>query len=339
MKELNVVGIDLAKSVFHVHGTDSTGKVCVRRKLNRSSVLKFFTTLKPCLVGMEACGGSHYWARELIKLGHEVRLIPPQYVKPYVKTNKSDAIDAEAICEAVTRPTMRYVDIKSENQQAILLIHRDREGLVRDRTALINRIRATLGEFGLAVPTGPRNLHKWFEQRYSEAESRLPVITAQQVHRMMDRLKFIESEVAGLDRQIELQGQRDEAVKRLEEIPGVGRLTASALVATVGRAQSFKSGRQFSAWLGLVPRQHSTGGRPRLIGISKRGDAYLRRMLIHGARAVLRHMNPRRPVTAWLRQLQSRCHRNTVIVALANKLARIVWALLTKGERYQEVTA
>lgn len=338
MSMLSVVGIDLAKSVFHIHGADAGGKVCVKRKLNRSSVLKYFATLKPCLIGMEACGGSHYWARELVKLGHEVRLIPPQYVKPYVKTNKSDAIDAEAICEAVTRPTMRYVDIKSEDQQAILLIHRDREGLVKDRTALINRIRATLSEFGIAVPAGPRNLHKWFEQRYQEAESRLPAITRQQVHRMMERLNYIESEIADLDRQIALQGQQDEAVQRLEEIPGVGRLTASALVATVGRAQSFKSGRQFSAWLGLVPRQHSTGGKPRLIGISKRGDAYLRRMLIHGARAVLRHMNPKRPVTPWLRQLQSRCHRNVVIVALANKLARIVWALLTKNERYQEVT-
>lgn len=286
---------------------------------------------------MEACGGSHYWARELTKLGHDVKLIPPQYVKPYVKTNKTDAADAKAICEAVSRPNMRFVDVKSEDQQAILLIHRDREGLIRDRTALINRIRGILSEYGVSIAAGPRNLHKWFAQTYGDLEERLPVLTAQHVLQMMERLRFIESEIQSLDNQIDHHSRSNEAVQRLLEIPGVGRLTASALVATVGKAQSFKSGRHFSAWLGLVPRQHSTGGKPRLLGISKRGDAYLRRMLIHGARAVLRHLNPKRPLTGWLKSLQGRCHRNTVIVALANKLGRVVWAPLNKGERYQEV--
>lgn len=334
---IKVIGIDLAKSVFQIHGVDEKGKTCLTKRLRRNAVLGFFAKLERCLVGMEACGGSHYWARELIKLGHEVKLIPPQYVKPYVKTNKTDAADAEAICESVSRPSMRFVDVKSEEQQAILLIHRDRQGLIRDRTSLINRIRGTLSEYGISIPAGPRNLHKWFTEKYGDLESRLPKMTQTHAQRMMERLRFIESEIQDLDQQIDTYSQANEAVQRLLEIPGVGRLTASAMVATVGKAQSFKSGRHFSAWLGLVPRQHSTGGKPRLLGISKRGDAYLRRMLIHGARAVLRHLNPKRPITTWLKGLQARCHHNTVIVALANKLGRVIWALLNKGERYQEV--
>jgi transposase len=336
MKNVRVIGLDLAKNIFQVHGADRNGKVVGKKTLRRTKVLSFFASIKPCLVGIEACGSSHYWSRELIKLGHEVKLMPPQYVKPYVKTNKNDAADAEAICEAVTRPNMRFVGLKTPEQQVLLLIHREREGVVKERTALINRLRSTLGEFGLFIPVGPQRLHKWFRECYGEFEPNLPPLMSRHIIRMRSRLLGLEREIANLDDEINQQSRENEACKRLEEVPGIGRLTASALVASIGNAQEFKSGRQLSAWLGLVPKQHSSGGKERLSGISKRGDAYLRRMLIHGARAVLKHMNPKRQATRWLEKLLTRAHRNVVIVALANKLARIAWALLSKGERYRE---
>ncbi len=336
MDNVSTVGLDLAKNVFQVHCADEKGRCIQSKVIRRSQLLRFFATLKPCLVGMEACGSSHYWARELKLLGHDVRLMAPQYVKAYVKTNKNDAADAEAICEAVTRPGMRFVDIKTEEQQAILLLHRDREGLTRDRTALINRLRATLAEFGVTAPSGPQRLNRWFREDYSGYGVRLPGLVERQVERMRTRLRGLESEIAALDVEIDLTSRSNEACQRLEAVPGIGRLTASAVVATVGKGQSFKSGRQFAAWLGLVPRQYSSGGKPRLLGISKRGDGYLRRLLIHGARAVIRHMNPKRAVTGWLAQLSTRAHHNVVIVALANKLARIAWAILYKERAYSE---
>lgn len=336
MDNVSVVGLDLAKNVFQVHCADDSGRCIQSKALRRPQVLRFFATLKPCLVGMEACGSSHYWARELERLGHDVRLMAPQYVKAYVKTNKNDAADAAAICEAVTRPGMRFVDIKTEEQQAILLLHRDREGLTRDRTALINRLRATLAEFGVATPSGPQRLNRWFREDYSSYCGHLPGLVERQVERMRARLRGLENEIAALDVEIDLTSRSNEACQRLEAVPGIGRLTASALVATVGKGQAFKSGRQFAAWLGLVPRQYSSGGKIRLLGISKRGDGYLRRMLIHGARAVIRHMNPKRAVTGWLAQLSTRAHHNVVIVALANKLARIAWAILYRERTYSE---
>lgn len=336
MKTVAVIGIDLAKNVFQVHGADRNEQCIFRKKLSRNKVLGFFSNMPGCIIGLEACSSAHYWARELKKLGHEVRLMPPQYVKPYVKTNKNDVADAEAICEAVIRPNMRFVGIKTEEQQALLLVHRDREGAIKERTSLINRIRATLGEFGVSIPVGPQRMKHWFNESYGEVEARLPQLLTRHVYRMRTRLSYLEAHIAELDKEINQISSENEDCIRLEEVPGIGRLTASALVATVGNGRTFKSGRQFAAWLGLVPRQYSSGGKQNLQGISKRGNSYLRRMLIHGARAVIKHMNPKRKITPWLTELSSRAHKNVVIVALANKLARMAWALLSKGSRYQE---
>lgn len=337
--EISAIGIDLAKNVFQVHGADKFGKPVLRRTLSRGKVVGYFSRLKPCLVGMEACSSSHYWARELIALGHEVKLMPPQYVKPYVKTNKNDAADAEAICEALVRPTMRFVEVKSPDQQVLMLVHREREGAIKERTALINRLRATLAEFGITIPAGPSRMKRWFSQEYGSVEHNCSEWLRRHVRKMQDRLESLEQYIASLDLEIDQCSRENEACKRLESVPGIGRLTASALVASVGQGHAFRSGRQFAAWLGLVPKQYSSGGKQRLQGISKRGDSYLRRMLIHGARAVIRHMNPKRATTEWLVSLSLRAHKNVVIVALANKLARIAWALLSKGSRYQEMTA
>lgn len=337
MDNVEVVGIDLAKSVFQVHCVDSQGHSVLKQAMRKPALLRFFSNLLPCLIGMEACSSSHHWGRVLQEMGHTVKLMPPQYVKPYVKTNKNDQADAEAICEAVTRPNMRFVDVKNHDQQSILLLHRDRDGLMRDRTALINRLRATLAEFGITVPKGPARLKRWFSGQYSEYEDELTELMKRHTMRMLARLNMLEREIAELDAELNRHVTQTEACKRLMDVPGIGRLTASALVATVGNARAFKSGRQLSAWLGLVPRQYSSGGKSVLLGISKRGDSYLRRMLIHGARAVVRHLNPKREyISGWLERLLLRTHHNVVIVALANKLARIAWALLSKNQRYLE---
>lgn len=336
IEKVVVVGIDLAKQVFQVHFVNAKGKTILNKQVRRNQLLKTMSNLPPCLVGMEACGSSHYWAREIQQLGHQVKLMAPQYVKAYVKTNKNDAADAEAIAEAVTRPGMRFVDIKSSEQQSVLLLHRERDGLMKERTSLINRIRATLSEFGIIAPKGSGRLKRWFRDEFCYSEAKLPELMKRHVQRLLDRLRGLEEAVALLDNEIDAQSRSDEACGRLEAVPGIGRLTASALRASVGNASAFKNGREFSAWLGLVPRQLASGGKPRLLGISKRGDAYLRRMLIHGARAVLRHMNPKREVTQWLDSLSRRRHRNVVIVALANKLARIAWALLYHQRNYDD---
>ncbi|MCP5335973.1 MAG: IS110 family transposase [Oceanospirillaceae bacterium] len=334
MGDLAIIGIDLAKSVIQFHGSDKSGKCIYRKKLKRHQVLPLLANSPKCLIGMEACSGSHYWAREIQKLGHEVKLIPPQFVKPYVKTNKTDAADAEAICEAVARPNMRFVPIKTPEQQGILLVHRERDGLIKERTAVINRIRAALGEFGIAIPAGPKRLKDWISTAYGQHQVELSSVMTRLIDRMIERLSLIESEISALDKEIDGQNKADERCMRLLEIPGVGRLTASAIVASVGNAKEFKSGRQFSAWLGLVPRQHSSGGKQNLQGISKRGDAYIRKMLIHGARAIVRHMNKNNAVVDWIEKLSIRRHHNVVIVAVANKLARIAWALLSKEQEY-----
>lgn len=337
MQKIATVGVDLAKNIFQVHCVDSDGHVIKNRAIRRAQFLQFFSNLQPCLVGMEACGSAHHWARELQSLGHDVRLIAPQFVKAYVKSNKSDAADAEAICEAVARPGMRFVGIKSVDQQAILLLHREREGITKERTSLINRIRSTLAEFGVTAPKGPAKLR--FRIEYSGFESELSVLIQRHIQRMLHRLNELEASITILDEELDSYSRQTEACRRLEEVPGIGRLTASAIVATVGDARAFKNGRQFAASLGLVPRQHSSGGKTRLMGISKRGDGYLRRMLIHGARAVLRHMNPKRSATKWLQELSARRHRNVVIVAMANKLARIAWALLYHQRNYDDQCA
>ncbi|EAT11590.1 IS110 family transposase [Bermanella marisrubri] len=334
MNQIHAIGIDLAKSVFQVCAFDEYGKKLLNKALRRNQVLKFLANIEPCLVGMEACGSAHYWAREIKKLGHKVRLMPPQYVKPYVKTNKNDSADAEAICEAVSRPTMRFVTVKSEEQQALLLLHRERDGVVRDRTSLINRIRASLHEFGISIPAGRFRLRKWFREDFGVLESKIPSMLLNHIKLMHTRLVDIEAYLEELDRQIDSASRKSEQCKKVQEIPGVGRLTSSALVASIGDAKEFKSGRQLSAWLGLVPSQHSSGGKALLLGISKRGDAYLRRMFIHGARAVIRHTKEGKPFHEWIMALLKRMHKNKVIVALANKLVRIAWAILAKQSQY-----
>lgn len=337
MEQVSMIGLDLAKNIFQVRGADECGRCVLRKSLRRSQVQIFFAKLSKCTVGMEACSSSHYWGRIIASCGHDVKLIPPQYVKPYVKTNKNDAADAEAICEAVSRPHMRFVEPKTPDQQSILLIQRERDGLMRDRTALINRLRATLGKFGIAVPSGPARLKRWFRDSYALNEEQLPVVMQRHIERMRARWAELERCISELDGEIDQHVQQSSPCKRLLEVPGIGRLTASALFATVGNALAFKNGRQLSAWLGLVPRQHSSSGKTVLRGISKRGDSYLRRMLVHGARAVLRHSAMKNTATSnWLYELSLRANKNVVIVAIANKLARIAWAILNKGQRYRE---
>ena len=333
MANATVIGIDLAKSVIQLHGSDASGRCVFAKKMQRKKVLPFLAKQPPCVVGMEACGGSHYWAREIKSLGHDVKLMPPQYVKPYVKTHKTDAADAEAICEAVIRPNMRFVPIKSVEQQAVLLVHRERDGLMKERTSIINRLRAVFSEFGITIPAGAKKLHVWLRDEYPEQE-KLPVLVDRQIQRIYKKIDLIEQEVKDLDREIDLYNKEDKRCKRLLEVPGIGRLAASAMVASVGSAKEFRSGRQFAAWLGLVPNQHSSGGKQNLLGISKRGDVYIRRMLIHGARAVVRHRTENNAQYLWIESLMTRRPTNVVVVALANKLARIAWALLNKEEKY-----
>ena len=294
----------------------------------------FFANIEPCLVGMEACGSSHHWARKLSEFGHTVKLMSPQFVKPYVKTNKHDMADAEAICEAVSRPNMRFVAIKSVEQQAILSVHRARQGLVKARTAQANQIRGLLSEFGIVIPQGIHSIAKRTPDILEDAENGLPGTTRHLLRRLNDHLKELGRQVEELELQIKLWHKGNQASKKLEAIPGIGPITASAIVATVGNAAEFKNGRQLSAWFGLVPKQYSSGGKQLLLGISKRGDTYLRTLLIHGARAVIRFAENKAEPESWLRKLITRRNKNVATVALANKNARIIWALLTKGTTF-----
>lgn len=277
------IGADLAKSVIQIHGVDSHCNTVLRKQLKRSQVMKFFTKLEPCLMGMEACGSAHHWARKLQQLGHTVKLMAPQFVKPYVKTNKNDMADAEAICEAVTRKNMRFVPIKNVEQQAILSIHRARQGFVEARTALANQIRSLLAKYGVANPVGISHIAKDVPKIVEDGGHDLPGSVQQLIVRLVGHFKELDQQVDELEGQIKQWHRENEASCKLAEIPGIGPITASALVASVGDGKTFKSGRQLAAWLGLVPRQHSTGGKNTLLGISKRGDAYLRTLLIHGA--------------------------------------------------------
>ena len=329
------IGLDLAKHVFQVHGVDRQERAIVRRKLSRSQVRGYFEKLPPCLIGMEACASAHYWGREFARMGHQVRLIPPQFVKPYVKSQKNDANDAEAICEAVSRPNMRFVAIKSEAQQDIQAVHRIRSELVRQRTAKANQIRGLLGEYGIAVPAGIGALRRALPEIQEDAESGLSALFRRLLTGLRQDLENFDARIAALDEEIAAAARDDLAVQRLMSIPGIGPMGATALVAAVGDARQFERGRDMAACLGLTPGQHSSGGKERLLGISKRGDSYLRTLLIHGARAVLKVAGRKDdPRSRWLMTVAARRHKNVAAVALANKNARIAWALLTRGGTY-----
>lgn len=340
--KITAIGIDLAKSVFQVHGVDQDGKAVLKKQLRRTQLMESLAKLSPCLIGMEACAGAHYWARRLQALGHQVKLMAPQFVKPYVKTNKNDAADAEAICEAVTRPNMRFVPIKTVEQQSVLALHRVREALVKARTSQANQIRGLLAEFGLILPEGIEQITARVPQLIEDAQNELTGSFRLLVDMLLEHFKQIARKVDELEQQI-LRWHRSSAdSRRLAEVPGIGALTATALVASIGDARNFRDGRQVAAWLGLVPRQHSSGGKANLLGISKRGDGYLRRLLVHGARAVVywaqRKSTPDR-TQAWVSDVATRRNPNVAAVALANKNARTVWALLAHERQYMATYA
>jgi transposase len=339
MENIAVIGLDLAKSVFQVHGVDDEGEVVLRRRLSRAKLLPFFAKLPPCLVGMETCASANYWARELMALGHEVRLMPPQYVKPYVKRSKNDTSDAEAICEAVTRPTMRFVGAKSPQQQGVLVLHRTRLMLTRQRTRIGNAIRAHLAEFGIIAPAGRQGLDRLIATIADEGDARVPPLARACLAMLADQYQHLVANLLDTERAIRADSRATELGRRLQEIPGVGPLVASALVATVPDPHLFKTGRGLSAWLGLVPRQNSSGGKERLGGITKAGDTYLRTMLFVGAMAVIRHAERYGTRRAWLVKLLERRSPRIAAIALANRIGRIAWALMTSGERYREPAA
>lgn len=333
--KITTVGIDLAKNVFQVHGVDESGKVVLKKQLRRQQVLPFFGNLPPCLIGMEACGGAHYWARRLQAQGHTVRLMAPQFVKPYVKANKHDAADAEAICEAVSRPSMRFVPVKSVAQQAVLSLHRARQGFVRARTAQANQIRGLVAEYGLTIQRGIGHIAQRVPEILEDASNELPDLFRPLLYRLLEHLKALDRQVKELDAEITDWHRQNELSNKLAAVPGIGPITASALVATVGDAKNFSSGRQLAAWLGLVPRQQSTGGKTILLGISKRGDKYLRTLLIHGARSVIYAATRKGSLPGSLSELIHRRNANIAAVALANKMARISWALLARDRLYE----
>jgi len=348
MEQLTTIGIDLAKNVFQLHGVDASGGAILKRKLRRGQVLEFFARRDPCLVGMEACAGAHFWARELMALGHEVRIMPPSYVKPYVKRGKTDQADAEAICEAVTRPTMRFVPVKSAERQAALLDHKTRDFLVRQRTQLVNTIRAHLSEFGIVVAQG---IHSEAEQetvrwtvsppneRLLEAAKDLPAAARPAVDMLADQLRETQEKIDDLTARIESAQKADPLARRLATIPGVGAITASAIAATTPEVDTFRSARDYAAWLGLTPQPHSSGGKERLGRISKAGNRYLRRLLYLGAMAQISARRRGGRGTDWLWRMLQKKPVKVVAVALANRMARVVWALIATGESYRSAPA
>jgi transposase len=339
MTQVTTVGIDIAKNVMCLHGIDTHGHVVVKKRLTRQKVLPFLAQLPPCLIGMEASGGAHYWARECTKLGHTVKLMSPQFVKPYVQRQKNDPNDAAGICEAVGRPRMRGVPMKSVAQQDVQALHRIRERQIKARTALLNQIRGLVAEYGIVIPQGASQVRHKLPCLLEEAENGLTATAREWLHTLAQELQILDQWIAATDQQIEQFCHTDEACQRLAQLAGIGPLTATALVAAAGDATGFKNGRQFAAWLGLVPRQHSTGGKTILLGMTKRGNRYLRTLLLHGARAVLRVVT--RKTDAWSRWLQgvkARRGMNCASVAQANKTARVAWALLARGERYRPPT-
>ena len=332
MEQITTLGIDLAKRIFALHGVDSGGRTVMRRVIRREQLTRTIAALPPCLIGMEACSGAHAWARQFMTFGHTVKLMAPAFVAPYRKSGKNDSNDAEAICEAVRRPNMRFVPVKTEEQQALLALHRVRQGFIEERTATINRIRAVLAEFGMVLSNGTP-----FVRREAIALCEpLPHFAKQALTDLHEHLRALDERIAGYDRELEAQARANELAQRLMQIRGVGPLTAVAIVATVGRARDFASGRQFAAWLGLVPRQHSSGGRNRLGPITRRGDVYLRTLLVQGARSVLhtaRRHNDR--FSRWILALQTRRGYHKTLIAIAAKNARIIWALLSKDQVFK----
>jgi transposase len=337
MGEITTIGVDLAKNVFQLHGSDAQGRVVLRKQLKRAQFLSFFVNLPPVLVAMESCSSAHHWARELSKLGHQVRLIAPQFVKPFVQGSKNDVSDAQAICEAATRPTMRFVAIKSIEQQSTLALHRARQGLIRARTAQINQIRALMGEFGWVSPQGPHQLLANLSAQLEQARETLPAVFIELIELLREQLLGLNDRIETITRLIVQAIGNDPVAQRLQTIPGIGPLSASALAASVGEVKSFKNGRSLAAWLGLVPGQHSSGGKAKLLGVSKRGDSYLRCLLVHGARSVLcstMRASAKKP-DAWIEQLKQRKHANVVSLAIANRNARIAWSVMAYGHSYE----
>jgi transposase len=340
VSEVTTIGLDIAKNVFHAHGADERGRGLFSKRLTRAKLLDFFAAQPPCIIALEACGGAHHWARELKALGHQVRLIPPAYVKPFVKRHKNDAVDAGAICEAAQRPSMRFVAVKSEEQQACALVFRTRDLLVRQRTQLINAIRGHLTEYGWVAPKGPSYVSMLGDLLEEEMAVDLPAAAVEMFRVMLDLLADLNDRIAHLDKEIARRAQENETARRLMTIPGVGPITATAVPALAPAIETFAKGRDFAAWLGLAPRQHSTGGKQKLGSISKMGERTLRRLLIMGASAVIKQAVRRgAPKGSWLEQMLARKPRMLVTVALANKMARIVWALLAKGGIYRAPAA
>lgn len=334
--KVKVIGIDLAKNVFQLHGVDQHGHIVLQKRLSRRKLAEFMAKLPPCLVGMEACGGAHYWARKFVSFGHEVRLMNPCFVKPYVKSNKNDFNDAEAICEAVARPNMRFVAMKSVEQQDIQMLHRIRSRLIQERTALINQMRGLLLEYGIVIPQGIGQIRKRFLEALDTCAHDITPRSKLLFTDLYEQLRDIDLKILDYDKSVQQLCRESEVCQRLIQVQGVGPLTATALVAAVGNAKIFKSGRQMAAWLGLVPRQCSSGGKQVLLGISKRGDRYLRSLLIHGARAVVKQATHKLDtMSGWIRGLKERRGYNKACVAVANKNARILWALMAHDACYQ----
>lgn len=339
-KVVTVLGIDLAKNSFQLHGVNSKGETVLKKKLSRTKLVEFIARLEPCLIGMEACGGAHYFARKFKEFGHDVRMMAPQFVAPYVKSNKNDSADAEAICEAVQRSNMRFVPLKSVDQQDLQSLHRIRSMVIASRTALINQIRGLLMEYGIIFPKGACHVRNLLPVVLDDTENGLTTEMRELLWPLMEELVHFDNRIAGYKTKIEAISQQHETCRLLLTIPGVGPLIATAMLAAVGDVSVFKNGREMAAWLGLVPKQHSTGGKERLLGISKRGDVYLRTLLIHGARAVLRVSgNKDDKRSRWASSLEARRGSNIAAVALANKNVRAAWAILTKGEKYRVFAA
>jgi transposase len=336
---LRVLGIDIAKQIVHVVGMDGTGTIVLRKRIPRGALRPFMAQLSPVVIGMEACGGAQYWARRFREHGHTVKLMAPQFVKPYVKSNKHDMADAEAIGEAVTRPTMRFVPIKEVAQQDLQALHRIRERLMNARTALVHEIRGLLSEYGMVLPQSVATYRPWIVEKLEDDQAELTALRTEVFWHLYDEFLALETRLASDDEKLATMGQAHPACQRLQTIPGIGPLSATALIAATGDVTQFKRGRRLAAWLGLVPREHSTGGKPRLLGISKRGDRYLRKLLVHGARATLRWVDTKcDDRSRWLRALIARRGKNRAAVALANKNARIVWALLAHNQEYRVKT-
>lgn len=336
MKNIKVLGIDLAKNVFQVHGADSKGKCVLRKRLSRTKLIEFVSNLSPCIIGIEACGGAHYWARLFKQNGHEVRMMSPQFVKPYVKSNKTDRNDSEAIAEACTRPTMRFVPAKTIEQQDVLMIHRAREMSIKNKTAQANQIRGILSEYGITIPQGISRIRR-LNEVIELNKDKLSAIIVGLMMQLYEQFKIYDAQVKGYDRQLESLSKQNSVCQEIQKIAGIGPIIASAIVATIGDATVFKNGREVSAWLGLTPKQYSSGEKMILSGISKRGDRYMRKLLIQGARTAVKVCDKKSDkLSIWVANIKQRCGYNKAAVALANKNARLVWAIMATGECYRQ---